>query len=477
MDEANEQRAHKLLVSRLEAMGIEMTPLPGGRSALGELILLSARFQGLTSELEIPRVKFATAGSGQLKCLAPEALFQLPMISVTSCNDARQIEDRIRATWSRHIHALKETARTLAGIGSETREESGGAGLAFPLGLEDEHAVARCLDARHVVVPGRGPLSGLVLASPRHRIARLDATAESAVDLEIALTCRIEGLGREADRAEQNRRLSVANISPSARAAEHGPETPDLRPTRPASGGRVLLVGAILGRDQALRTALRRLGLNLRIEYSSADALAAFRTQTFDIVLTDSRLGRSEGIELIPEIRGLPGIDLLPIVLVDEHDRGPRKEAARSLGAAGYLVHPIDVDRILPGIQRLAGGQRGRRFSRLDHRLPVEWQGASHGFTLSIGRGGMFVRSESGLLLPNGEILEIALPELGERIRIEGREVYRKDAAGSPEPGVGVRFQGFPDRNEALGDTITCAAKTGHGAQGYPSMSPPGGTT
>ena len=447
LDDADEQRVHKLLVSRLEAMGIEMTLLPGGRSALGQLTFLSPRFEGLVGELEIPRVRFATVGAGHLKCLAPEALFQLPMVSVTTCNDARQLEERIRAAWSRHVHALQETARSLGRIGTETREECGGAGLAFPLGLEDEHALARCLDARHVVLPGCGPLSGLALGSAKKRIARLDASAESAVDLEISLTGRIEGLVREAEREEERRRLAAASLAPGA------PIRPESRaahvsPSSAARAGRVLLVGAVLGRDQALRSALRGLGLTVRIEYSSADALAAFREHTFDVVLADAHLGRSEGIELIPEVAALPGIDRLPLVIVDERERATHKEAARSLGAAGYLVHPIDADRIAPGIVRLAGGPRGRRFTRLDHRLAVAWQGKAGGITGSVGRGGMFVRSECGLLVPDSEILEVALPELGERIRIEGRAIHRQ-AAGSAEPGVGFRFHRFPDRDEA----------------------------
>ncbi len=446
MDEANEQRAQKLLASRLEAMGIEMTPLPGGRCAEGELRLRSASFPGLSGDLQFSRLRFATVGGGHLKCLSPEAFFQLPLIAIGSCSDSRQVEDRIRASWSRHIQALRETAKELRRLGVTTHEEIGGSALAFSLDLEAEDALARCLDARHLVFPGSGPLSGLPLRSPKQRIARLDLTAESAADLEIGLTSQIEAIVRGAERAEAERRLLAA--SPSRENAQAKAPIP-IETAQPRAPVRVLLVGGILGRDQSLRQALHGLGLRTRIEYSSADALAAFREQSFDLVLTDAHLGRSEGIELIAEIGSLPGIDRLPIVLVDEHARSTLKQAARSLGAAGYLVHPIGSDKVLSGLGRMASGQRGRRFSRLDHRLHVAWQADHHGFTRSIGRGGLFVRSESGVVVPEYETLEIALPEFGEQILIETRAVFRVDAAGTPDPGVGLRFHGFPNRDEA----------------------------
>jgi Tfp pilus assembly protein PilZ len=125
------------------------------------------------------------------------------------------------------------------------------------------------------------------------------------------------------------------------------------------------------------------------------------------------------------------------------------KQSARSLGAAGYLVHPIHSDRILGGLQKMAAGHRGRRFSRLDRRLHVAWQSACQGFTRSIGRGGLFVRAENGVSVPEYETLEIALPEFGEKIEIETHAVFRVDAAGTPDPGVGLRFHGFPNRDEA----------------------------
>jgi len=59
-----------------------------------------------------------------------------------------------------------------------------------------------------------------------------------------------------------------------------------------------------------------------------------------DLVLAESHLGRFEGVELIPELRTSPGVEEIPVVIVDGELRPERREAARRAGAAGYLVLP-----------------------------------------------------------------------------------------------------------------------------------------
>ena len=444
MGETQEQRAHKLLISRLRGMGLEVEPLPGGRCARFELPLRPVPFPGLDGPLEIGSAVLATVGSGHAKCLAPLPLFMLPMVPIAQCASAAQIEDAVRAAWARHGRGLREAQQKLGDLGCETRSESGGAGLAVPLGLDDTEALGRMIDARRLALPARGLLAGLPLARPEEREFTLSGGFDSAIDLELAVTSRLEALARKAGRVADARRRAAAVASPAP------PPAPALeRPLRLRSRRRILLVGALLGRDKALQRALQQLGFRTRLEYSASDALAAFAEQSFDVVLTDTRLGRSEGLELIPEIGALPGIAKLPIVLVDEHARPARRQAAREIGASGYLVHPIDPARITAGLERMATGARGRRFERVEHRLAVAWRDEPGGFTQSIGRGGLFLRTGADLARPMPGVCEIVLPGLGERLRVGSRPVYTRDEA-TGAPGMGLRFEDFPDRNEAL---------------------------
>jgi CheY-like chemotaxis protein len=350
------------------------------------------------------------------------------------------IEDRVRAAWAAQGRALRDAARALGALGVETRIESGGSALAFPIGVEDREARARCLDAWRVALPSRGPLSGLPLARARERVWTRPSGVETASDVEIAATDQLERLAREA------RRPRLVTAPPAIPLAPTKP----LRAAPIGSGHRVLLVGPLLGRDADLLAGLRQLGHRTRIEYSIQDALDAFAEQSFELVLADTHLGRGEGLELVPALADLPGIERLPLILVDERPRESLREAARRVGAAGYLAHPVEASRIAAGLERLLRGRGRRRFVRLGQRLAVDWDGGEPAFTTEVARLGLAVRTLRELRAGAMHRWAIRLAEIGQTIRVEAQTIYRVPAAGVQDPIAGLRIRSFPDRNEAL---------------------------
>jgi DNA-binding response OmpR family regulator len=238
----------------------------------------------------------------------------------------------------------------------------------------------------------------------------------------------------------------VRVVTPAAAAAEAKPP----RATPVGSGHRVLLVGPLLGRDAELALGLRQLGHRTRVEYTVPDALSAFGEQSFELVLVDAHLGRAEGLELVPALAELPGIEQLPLILVDERPRESLREAARRVGAAGYLSHPIDARRIAAGLERLLRGRGQRRFARLGQRLHVDWDGGAPAFTTAVARLGLAVCTDRELRAGTLHRWAIRLTELGETLRVDAQTVYRIPAAGVQDPSAGLRIRSFPDRNEPL---------------------------
>jgi len=451
MGEVEERRIAKLLVTRLQAMGMDAHLLPGGRCVRARMRLRPAPFPLLDGPSEFRQLVFATVGATQLKCLDPAPLFQLSLISIAGCTSADMIEDRVRSAWAAHGRSLRDAHRTLRELGIAVTVEPGGAALAFPIGVEDREAAARCLDAVRLALPSRGPLSGAALARADQRVLARPAGAETSSDVEIALTDHLEQLAR----AARAPRLLVQPANP--------PPLADPQPPRPkpvGSGHRVLLVGPLLGRDTELVTGLRRLGHRTRVEYSIQDALDAFASQSFELVLADTHIGRAEGIELVPALAQLPGIERLPVVLVDERSRESVREAARRVGAAGYLAHPVDAARISVGLGRLLHGRGRRRFARLDQRLDVQRDGGDPGFTLDIARLGCSVRTSREVGMGGIHRWTIRLAELGEDMRVDAQIIYRVPAAGPEDPTAGLRIRSFPDRNEPLWiDYLTAIAE------------------
>jgi CheY-like chemotaxis protein len=442
MNEAEERRIAKLLVQRFAAMGMDAHLLPGGRCVRARMRLRPGPFPLLDGHTTFRELVFASVGPALVKCLEPAPLFQLPMVQITGCTSAGMIEERVRAAWIAYARSLRDAHRALRALGVATAVEPGGATLAFPIGVDDRAAAARCLDATRIALPSRGPLTGVALLRARDRVLARPSGVETASDVEIALTDHLERLARASSRRPRIVVLPLAQAPalelPLAHAKQFG------------SGHRLLLVGPLLGRDNELIAGLRRLGHRTRVEYSVEDALEAFAAQSFELVLADTHIGRAEGMELVPALAGLPGIERLPVVLVDERTRESVREAARRVGAAGYLAHPIDASRISAGLDRLLHGRGKRRFARLGRSLDVQRDGTDPGFTTAIARLGLSVRTARELREGSIHTWTIRLAELGADMRVDAQTVYRIPPAGPEDPTAGLRIRSFPDRNEAL---------------------------
>jgi len=436
MGEAEDRRGQKLVLRRLERLGIEAEFLPGCRSVIATLPLGSAPFTTLEGPCYFDRVRFATVGPQQIKCLEPLPFFYLPPVNIVGCTEASEIEQKIRAAWSARTESLREARESLLRLGVEVEPERGGAILAFGIGLDDDSARARCSRLGRVVLPARGPLSGKPLRRFEDRCFPVDPSLGSAVELEIAITGRLEEMARAEERHADRRRLALAEVTAKPRV--------ESRPNR------VLLVGPHLAANPSFAEGLRLRGYQVARARTATEALAAFESQSFEVVFADTNLGRCEGIELIPAVHTLAGIQRLPIVLVDDRMRASRREASRRVGAAGYLVHPVEIPRIAPGLARMLAAPKRRRFERYLRRLAVRWgESRDDGFTTAIGRMGMFVCTRRASPTRTLDHCELALPEIGETLRLEVEALYRLTPGPSGSPGLGLRFHSFPDENES----------------------------
>ncbi len=424
--------------ARFTEMGVPVESMPGGRCLRGTLRLSAAPFSSLDGSRRYESISFSTAGTTQIKCLAPLPFFFLPLIPLGGCASAPDLEARIRVAWVARERNLRAAEQKLRALGIAAVPESGGQVLAFSLGHDDTRASGRLLDAQRVILPSRGPLSSLRASSPEQRMTRLDPAWSHASDAEIALSEHLDKL-REHLANERAPLIVPARSLPTRLRGQ----------TLARSGHRLLLVGPLLGRDAALARRLERQGFRVRVEFSAHEALQAFREQSFELVFADTHLGRSEGLELISDLRGLPGVENVPVVLVDEHLREPVREAARKIGAAGYLVHPLEGDRVAPGVERILQSRARRRYSRMPWRLSVRLSDGRGAFTTSVARLGAFIGAEWTEPLATLRQCEIELPELGRVLRVDAEGVYRVDPAGSGAAGIGVLFRGFGARDEA----------------------------
>jgi CheY-like chemotaxis protein len=439
--QVDELRRQQILQRRFQAMGLEAGLLAGGRSVLVTLPVGPEPFETPHGPRRLRAVRFYTVGHDRIKCLAPLALFHVPLVRIVDCETAAHLEARVRAAWSERMRALARTRRWLDDLGIAAESPAGAPQWGFALGLEDERARGVAIEPGRVLLPSRGPLSGMVLARSDERLFEPDASCSSGVDLELAVTARLEELAR-ARRRSPARRLDA-----------------DLPAPRLARLMPALVVGARLATDRGLHDALRRRGFSVETARGAGEAVDAFRQRTFEVVLAEARLDRGDGSELIPTLRALPGILEIPVALVDDRPREGRRHAAGAAGAAAYWPGPLAGTEAADALAEIAATDR-RRFARYERALSVSWTGCSApGVTASVGRGGMFVKTPAATL--GRQRFALHLPESGATVRVDAEPIYRLPAAALGPDGFGLRFCSFEPGGERAWIDYVAGVATG----------------
>lgn len=427
---------------RLEAMGLDCRPVPGGRSLLVRLPTRGGPLTAGASEIAASQLVFATVGANRIKCLVPRALFHLPLVAVADCESPGAIEARIRQAWRGRQQQVQKARDWLEKLGCEVETPAETPQALVRVGGSDHPAELAVLEPGAVVLPGAGLLSGMSLERPEDRLFHTDADLDSAVDLELAVTTRAEELVRIRDRLARQERV---------RAMAAGQERPALVVERATQTHRVLLVGRRLLADTGLVESLRMRGYRVTAVRGPTEALRAFERHSFAMALVESELDRFEGIEMIPTVRALPGIEELPLVLVDTKVRPDVREIARKVGAAGYVTHPIDVPLIEDGLARLIEAPGRRRFTRYPKRFSVRASGAARAEVAhEIGRGGMMVSTAREVVPRALQRFVVTLPDGAGTVGVDAEVVYRLRGGGIDTPRLGVRFERFTEDDERI---------------------------
>jgi two-component system chemotaxis response regulator CheY len=433
MSEADELRRQRMLERRFRSMGLDAGVLPGGRAVVATLPLGPEPFDTPEGPRVLKAVRFYTIGHDRIKCMAPRALFHLPPIRVLDCEKLEDLEARIRSVWSQRLELLRDAGKWLDGLGIVVDVPQGAPQWCFSLGLDDKRARAAVVEPNRVILPSRGPLSGLALADASERVFVPDANVRSSADLEIAVTVRLEALARRKRDAAPKRAVDEMDYP--------APRTPRGMP--------LLLVGSRLAAANGLQESLRLRGFEVTATTSAAIAVELFHGQSYELVFAETRLDRGDGIELVPALRAQPGVLDLPVVLFDERGSDHRRAGAKAAGASGYLSGPLDAARVASALAHLASERRRRRFARFERALSVSWPGSDKpAVTIEVGRGGCLVRGAHAV--PTRGRFALHLPETGKTLHVEADVLYRLgELAPGPNEGTGLRFHRFDEGDEA----------------------------
>jgi CheY-like chemotaxis protein len=422
------ERHTTFLVRRLQALGLEVESARDGLSATGRLPLSSATFETLGEPQSCQSAAFYTLGHNRLKFFDPPSLFDLPALDVSRCESARAIEAALRRSWSAAQRDLRKAREWLEGIGAGIGSGARGTRLLLALtGLEGPPAQVR--SPTEILVPSAGPLSQHSLASPAERRFRPMRDLQHPADLELALAQAMERL------ATRPRTRAPAAPRPSAPPAEDAPR-------------RLLLVDDDARQLAEAHAVLQGQGFEVDARQDARRALEVFRERTCDLVMVDVRMPRMDGLEFTARLRELPGIENLPVVLIDDRDNDHNRAVGESVRASAYLIKPLEWREVGEVLLDLLDHTNRRRFRRFPARLPLEIESGASGpreLTDDVSRLGLGIGTRRDLYPGAVERYRIALPHPHKAVELEGEVRHRVPVAGQATGRAGIRIRRFLD--------------------------------
>lgn len=96
-----------------------------------------------------------------------------------------------------------------------------------------------------------------------------------------------------------------------------------------------------------ITSALRKAGYHTAEATEGSEGLWRARTQTFDAVLTDIHMPTMDGLQLIRELRKLPGYKTTPVFVLTSDVSSARYAEGRQVGATAWLVKPPNLSALV----------------------------------------------------------------------------------------------------------------------------------
>ncbi len=120
---------------------------------------------------------------------------------------------------------------------------------------------------------------------------------------------------------------------------------------------KILIVDDSRTTRQVLNFSLTDAGFTVTEAVDGLDALHALERETFDLMITDLKMPRMDGLELTRKIRDMAEHRLMPVVILTTESSEEKKQAGKRAGASCWIVKPFQPDQLLQVVNMSLGGK------------------------------------------------------------------------------------------------------------------------
>ncbi|MBI1207976.1 MAG: response regulator [Azospirillum sp.] len=116
---------------------------------------------------------------------------------------------------------------------------------------------------------------------------------------------------------------------------------------------RILSVDDSASIRQMVAFTLESAGYDVVTAVDGEDGLNRLKTTTVDMVITDLNMPKLSGVDMIRQIRTIPALKFVPIVMLTTESEERKKMEGRAAGATGWIVKPFNPDQLLAVVRKL----------------------------------------------------------------------------------------------------------------------------
>ncbi|MBL4599228.1 MAG: response regulator [Rhizobiaceae bacterium] len=117
---------------------------------------------------------------------------------------------------------------------------------------------------------------------------------------------------------------------------------------------RILAVDDSRTMREMLRHSLTSAGFEVTLAEDGADGLEKLHECDPDVVITDINMPVMDGFEFIENVRELPELNRVPILVLSTESHPEKKRRAQQAGATGWIVKPFDPEKLVAAVNRVA---------------------------------------------------------------------------------------------------------------------------